>query len=223
MGNIGTLPGDRLAGLLIDQIEKIRKGVLTLDELALFTQRKNPFESGIPVFGRNQHGHIVMTISALDLTGAQEIARLEASGHRVGDYAKSVLLSTSKDGYDHKHRLLAGQSYQMVFMPGKTIAKDSDRTTENLRKQGLAFGYEKPRAGIVPRIRELLSDKQLEEMGFWYIAGLHDPILDSDGYPCVLGVYRGGAGRWLNAYWDKPGDQWDGCGAFAFLVPASGT
>lgn len=44
MGTIGTLPGDRLAGLLIDQIEKIRKGAITLDELALFTQRKNPFE-----------------------------------------------------------------------------------------------------------------------------------------------------------------------------------
>ncbi len=45
MGTIGTLPGDRLAGLLIDLIEKIRKGAITLDELALFTQRKNPFEA----------------------------------------------------------------------------------------------------------------------------------------------------------------------------------
>ena len=49
MATIGTLPGDRLAGLLIDQIEKIRKGALTLDELALFVQRKNPFELRVEV------------------------------------------------------------------------------------------------------------------------------------------------------------------------------
>lgn len=221
MGTIGTLPGDRLAGLLIDLIEKTRKGVRTLDELALYNQGKNPFGDKSVSLTQNQYGHFVVTITGLDLTGAQEIERLEALGYCVSGYAKSVLQSAGKDGYDQKHRLVAGQSYQIAIVPGKAIARDCDRTTGNLRKEGLKFGYEKPLAGIMPRIRELVSDKQLEEMGFWYIVGLHDGILDSSGRPDVLTADRDGGGRWLRASWDKPDDQWHDSGAFAFLVPAS--
>lgn len=221
MGTIGTLPGDRLAGLLIDQIGKIRKGALTLDELALFTQRKNPFGDTVSPLARNQHGHFVVTITGLDLTGAQEIERLESSGYRVSPCAKSVLLRVDTDGYDQRHRLIARQSYQVAIMPGNVIAKGRDRTTENLHKQGFVFGYEKPRAGIMPRIRELVSGEQLKEMGFWYIAGLHDTILDSDGFPYVLAADRYGVGRWLGAFWGRPEDPWRDGGAFAFLVPAS--
>ncbi len=220
MGIIGTLPGDRLAGLLIDQIEKIRKGALTLDELALFTQRKNPFGDTLSPISRNQHGHFVATITGLNLTGAEEIARLEAAGYRISEYAKSVLLSVGTDGYDKKHRLIAGQTYQVAIMPGNVIVKNRDGTTANLRKEALRFGYEKPQAGIMPRIRELVSGEQLKEMGFSYITGLHDTILDSDGDPNVLIADRDDGGRWLYAYWVKSDDQWVDGGAFAVLVPA---
>lgn len=106
-------------------------------------------------------------------------------------------------------------------MPGKEISRDADRTTDALRKRGLEFGYQKPPAGIMPRIRASVSDKQMEEMGIWYIAALHDPIKDSDGNPRVLDSDRNVAGLWLGAHWARPGAQWDACGAFAFLVPAS--
>ncbi|MEX0930497.1 MAG: hypothetical protein WDZ79_02335, partial [Candidatus Paceibacterota bacterium] len=71
---------------------------------------------------------------------------------------------------------------------------------------------------IVPRIRESVSDKQMEEMGLWYIAALHDPIKDADGDPFVLCADRDGDGRWLNASRARPGRHWRGFGAFAFLV-----
>ncbi len=48
MANAVTLPGERLAGLWEDLACKIRKGGITLDELALFNQRKNPFEHVTP-------------------------------------------------------------------------------------------------------------------------------------------------------------------------------
>ena len=44
MANAVILPGERLAGLSADLFHKLQAGSLTLDELALFTQRKNPFE-----------------------------------------------------------------------------------------------------------------------------------------------------------------------------------
>ena len=44
---------------------------------------------------------------------------------------------------------------------------------------------------------------------------------DSDGNPNVLNANRNDDGRWVNANWDKPDNQWNDDGAFAFLVPAS--
>lgn len=217
MNTIGTLPGKRLAGLSADLFHKLQSGSLTEDELALFVQRKNPF-----AFERNEHGHIVLTVTGLDLTGEQEVERLIAAGFRVSDWAKSCLTSTKADGYDKKHRLVAGQVYKIALMPTKEIERDADRTTETLRKRGIEkYGYGKPLGGIAPRIRESVSDKQMEEMGIWYIAAPHDPIKDSGGNPRVLGAYRRGVGPWLSAGIDLPDLQWVGSGAFAFLVPAS--
>jgi hypothetical protein len=217
MGTIGTLPGERLAGLLADACHKIQHGGLTLDELALFTQRKNPF-----AFERNEHGHVILTVTGLDLNGAQEIERLIAAGYRVSDYAKSCLLSKKKDSYDAMHTLVPNHQYKVALMPGKEIERDSDRTTDNLRKRGMQkYGYGKPLAGLILRIRESVSDKQMEDMGYWYIAGLHDPIKDSDGDPHILNANRRGGGRWLLADFDDPDYQWDGDGLFAFPVSAS--
>lgn len=208
-----NLPGERLAGLLADTLHKVQHGGLTLDELALFNQRKNPFE-----FERNEHGHIVLTVTGLDLTGEQEIERLEAAGFRISDSASSCLTSTKKDGYDKNSRLVTGQRYKVALMPTREIERNADRTTDVLCTRGLErYGYEKPLVGIVPRICESVSDKQMEEMGFWYIAAPHDTIKDSGGGSLVLNADR----VWLYADWDRPGNLWNAFGAFAFLVPAS--
>ena len=172
-------------------------------------------------FERNENGHIVFTIIGLDITGAEEIKRIEASGYRIGDWARSCLTSTKADGYDKNHRLVAEKEYKIVLIPGKEIAKDSDRTTKDLQKLAEKYGYDKPLAGIVPRVRESISDKQMEEMGIWYIVALHDPIIGSDGDPGVLSSVRSDDGLWLSGYWDDPDDEWGDGGAFAFLVPAS--
>ena len=217
MSNIGTLPGERLAGLSADLFHKLQSGNISVEELALFTQRKNPF-----AFERNEHGHIIVTVTGLDLTGVQEIERLEAAGYVLSNWAKSCLLSTKKDSYDKKHRLVANQLYKVALMPGKEIP-DANRTTDALRKRGMEkYGYGKPQGGLIPRIRESVSDKQMEEMdGAWYIAGLHDPIEDSGGNPGVLLANRGGGGRRLGAGWGGPGNPWNDDGLFAFPVLAS--
>ena len=219
MSNIGTLPGERLAGLSADLFHKLQSGNISVEELALFTQRKNPF-----AFERNEHGHIIVTVTGLDLTGVQEIERLEAAGYVLSNWAKSCLLSTKKDSYDKKHRLVANQLYKVALMPGKEIP-DANRTADALRKRGMEkYGYGKPQGGLIPRIRESVSDKQMEEMdGAWYIAGLHDPIEDSGGDPSVLDAGRRGGGRRLFADWGTPGIRWYDGGLFAFPVLASGT
>lgn len=173
-------------------------------------------------FERNEYGHVVLTFDGLALTGEQEVERLIAAGFRVSDWAKSCLLSTKQDGYDKNHRLAPGERYKIALIPTRETKRDADRTTEALRNRGIEkYGYAMPLAGIVPRIRESVSDKQMEDMGFWYIVAPHEPIKDSDGSPCVLSASRGDGGRWLDALWDPPVGHWYDDGAFAFLVPAS--
>jgi hypothetical protein len=98
-----------------------------------------PSKSSV-TFDRNKHGHVVITVTGLDLTGEQEIERLESAKYRIGDYAKQMLTSTKPDGYDANHRLVAGQTYKIVLLPGKHIARDSERTTKNLCAEAKKLG-----------------------------------------------------------------------------------
>lgn len=172
-------------------------------------------------FERNEHDHIVFTVTGLDFTVEQEIKRLAAAGFRMVNLA--CLRSKKKDGYDKKHRLVANQIYKIALIPAREIKSDADRTIDALLTCGIEkYGYKKPLAGIVPRIRETVSDEQMEKMGFWYIIAPHDTIIeDSGGSPVVLSACRYGDGRWLCASLVPPGYLWDDGGAFAFLVPAS--
>ena len=187
----------RLAALPVSHVNRVT--------FQAYLERRNPF-----AFERNEHDHVVLTFTSLDLIGAAEIERLEGVGYCVSSYAKSCLLSTKDDSYDKHHRLEAGRIYKVALMPGKEIECDSDRTTANLRKRGMElYGYGKPLGGLIPRVREILSDKQMEELGIWYATALHDPITGSGGDPDVLDADRNGDGRWVNADWDEPDDQWD--------------
>lgn len=166
-------------------------------------------------FPKNEYGHYALTIVGRNLTGKQEVEQ----GFRVSNYTKRALTSTNDDGYDANHRLEDSVEYHVVLIPGLEITEN--RTTANIRKYACGFGYEIPRAGVMPRICEMVSDRQMEQMKIWYIAILHEPIKDADGDPCVLRTYRRDDGRWLHARWGPPDRLWGGAGAFAFLVPAS--
>ena len=222
-GMLGRLPLSAVRGPKddLDNLLAGTDGESVLAEFKKFVKRQPCW--GPTAFERNEHGHIIVTVTGLDLTGAEEIERLEAAGYVLSDYFKSCLLSKKKDSYDKNHRLLNGQSYKLALMPGKEIERDDNRTTDALRKRGMEkYGYGKPLGGHVPRVRESVSDKQMEEMGgAWYIAGLHDPIEDAVSDPYVLYAYRCGGVRWLLANLVKPGTRWRDLGLFAFPVPAS--
>lgn len=168
-------------------------------------------------FPKNDHGHYIVEVTGFNLSGVEECARLESLGFRIGDWAKSMLTSTNPDSYDALHRLEDGKVYKVAIIPGKEVKKN--RTSANLLAYGQQCGYGKPLAGIQPRIREAVSDKQLEEMGIYYIVSLHELIKDSNGHPDVLGSDRRVDGRWLDGYWGSPDHEWNDNGAFAFVVP----
>ncbi len=181
------------------------------------TKEVSPF-----VFEKNEYGHVILTFAGLNLSGVAEIERLEIGGYFVGKDAKSCFLSTREDSYDLRHRLVPGQIYKVVLMPSSEIKRDADRTTTNLRKRGTEhYGYGKPLGGFIPRVREILSDKQMKEFGIQYAIALHNPIADPNDGPCVLMASRFDGGRGVRAIWSRPTDQWNTVGALVFQVLAS--
>jgi len=160
---------------------------------------------------REQDGVIYFTVTSDGTTGEAWIARLESKGFRVGDYAKSVL--RSKD-----FKPTAGVTCEIAVLKG-LLFSDSERITKNIRKKASEMKLTTPNAEISCLIREMFKDKELEAMGLWYIVAMHDPIKDSDRDPSLLAADRDDGGRWLLAYYDRPGYKWDRENGFAFFVP----
>jgi hypothetical protein len=173
-------------------------------------------------FARNKHGHNVLTIDGLDLTGEQVIEWLIDAGFCVSDRVKSCLLSTKKDGYDNNHRLIAGKRYPVALMPTREIERHIERTLDTMRKRGMKrYGYENLPAGIVPRICTSVSDEQMKGMGFSFITTLHNPIRDSDGLPHMFLAHRYGNVYQFRATSIRSKDCLSALGAIAFLDPSS--
>ncbi len=159
----------------------------------------------------DDEGNIHFTLTSNGFTREQWEQHLERRVWRIGDYARQVLRRASEAPTN-------GVTYNIVVRPGKKWG-DSDRTTKKIRAAADKKGWLKPHWEVVCLIRDTFTDEQLEQMGLWYIVTMHEPIKDSDGVPCLLSSGRGGGGRWLCAYYGRPGGGWDGNGGFAFVVP----
>jgi hypothetical protein len=162
-----------------------------------------------------QDGVIYFTLPATKgVTGPQWIKHLEKKGFRLSDRAKSMLRSEDfkpTTGVVRKIAVLKG----MLF-------EDDNRTTKDIRAEGdkrkLKHGKApEMNAEIACQIREMFTDKELEEMGLWWIVVMHDPIV-SDGSPNLFNALRDDDGRWLNAYCDNPDGGFNRERGFAFVV-----
>jgi hypothetical protein len=218
------IPSECLASLAADLFYKVQKGLITLDELARFVQRQNPFSPS--TWELNEHGHIVLNIRGLDLTGAQELVRLRENGYHFDECNTLCFRGKGKDSYDRCHRLIAGYVYRVVLMPGKEISASHQRTTKNLLALANRYGYMRPQAGIILRLREYLigNDYKRKEMTNNPIVVLHKPIEEPMRIrhsSLVFGLGRGTYGRLLDTYVDRDGDAWGDNLTFAFLVPGS--
>jgi hypothetical protein len=104
---------------------------------------------------------------------------------------------------------------------GKEITEVSERSTAALQALGRTKFGEQAVTGLKAEfallIREKFTDAELEALDLWYIAVLHEPIIDSVGNPRVLCSYRRD-GSYVHAFFDNPARQWAGNGAFAFLA-----
>lgn len=156
---------------------------------------------------REQDGVIYFSVESDGTTGEEWITRLEKKGSRVGDYAKSVLLS--KD-----FKSTSGVTTEIAVLKGM-LFEDNDRITKKIRAFAAERKLETPNAEVACLIREMFTDKEIEAMGLWWIVVMHEPINNYSGAPCLLSAYRGEAGRWLFGW---PGHGWLRDRGFAFAV-----
>jgi hypothetical protein len=160
-------------------------------------------------------GVIYFTVTSDGTTGPQWIERLEKRGNRIGDYAKSALLSPD-------FKSTTGITTRMAVLPGEWFFREEKRaTTSEIRdKARRQWKLATPAAETACLTRCKFSDKDLEAMGLVYIVVCHEPVrvygCQILGHPNLLGPSRHGYGHWLDAYCGKPDSIWDRHGGFAF-------
>ncbi|MFA5744977.1 MAG: hypothetical protein WC887_02065 [Candidatus Paceibacterota bacterium] len=138
------------------------------------------------VFEINKHGHSIFTIRGYNLTGEQELRRLEATLNFVGDHACQMFTGRGKGSYDDAHRLVEGW-YRIVLVPGWYIPRDNDRTVNTIRAKVIKkFNYGEPLAGIAPCLFGPTFEEQMESIGSPDIVIPHQPISAADKNPYVL-------------------------------------
>ncbi|HWQ60208.1 MAG TPA: hypothetical protein VN420_03600 [Candidatus Fimivivens sp.] len=127
-------------------------------------------------YKKNRHGHYVVPIVGKALTGAQECILLPRLWE-LDDGVATVLTYREKgkerNGYDEFHILEEGRRYRVALISAIDGIRFNVCDDE---AQLRCFGYERPRAGIMPRLAELLSRRMMAEMGISSIIGLHQPI-----------------------------------------------
>jgi hypothetical protein len=160
---------------------------------------------------REQDGVIYFSVTSDGTTGPEWIKRLEKKGFRVGDYAKSILNSSDFKSTD-------GITTEIAVLKGELFS-DENRITKNIRTEADKRKFVKPNPEAACLIREKFTDKEIEAMGFWCIAVMHEPIKDFGGAPHLLDVYRHVGGGWLGASYAYPGLRWDREFGFVFAVP----
>lgn len=154
----------------------------------------------------------------IDLTthgrsGEQCIAYLEKKRYNISVLGRELL-------YSEKFVVTNGVTYTLAVIIGREF-KNAVRTNRNIRAEALKRGYLEPPVEVAPYLRELVSDRDLKEMGLSALIVMHEPITNSHGALEVFSISRHDKGYWLDASPGNPDYAWSYEYGFAFLVPIS--
>ena len=160
---------------------------------------------------REEDNIIYFSVTSDGTTGEDWISRLESKDFSVGDHAKQVLRSPD-------FKPTKGVTTEVSVLKG-ILLENNDRSTKNVRTEAGKRKLEKPEPELACLIREKFTDKEIEQMGLWYIVAMHEPINDFAGDSCLLLANRFDDGCGLDVYYSKPDHEWGRDSGFAFVVP----
>ncbi len=159
---------------------------------------------------REQNGVIRFSVISDGTTGDEWIKRLFKKGFRLGNFVRSILLSPD-------FKATSGMKTEVIILK-KMFFDNGKRTTDNILAFATENNFTRPNPETACLIREMFTDEEMESMGLSHIVIMHDPIEDSAGLLCFLGVSSRGFGRCLSAYYSGFGSTWNCFDGFAFAV-----
>lgn len=164
---------------------------------------------------QEQGGVVYLKVTSDGTTGPEWVKRLDKKGFRVGDYAKTVLLS-------EEFKPTRGVATEIIIIKG-TAYNDFDRSTYNIRDIAKRGMLKTPNMEVACLIRENFSDADIKAMGLIWIVVMHEPIKDSGRDQILLGLDRDDDGHWLRTYCGMYGRRWNSGYGFAFVVSTVGS
>ncbi len=202
MAKAVNLPGERLAGLFADLAHKIQHEVITLNELALFNQRRDPFK---------KKPREILTVTSDSRNGETFVRDLKQAGYHIDDWALNVMLRAP-------FVAMSGVTYSLGIIKGEEFS-DNERMISNIRAEAARRGWRTPPIEVATLLREVVSDEDIERMDLVWLVVMHEPVIDSDGNACLLSLSCRAGGRRLDTCYDQSDDQYFHDGGFVFLLP----
>lgn len=91
------------------------------------------------------------------------------------------------------------ESQDGIVVVGSKIFHD-DMTARNVYAVAERKRWQRPFLELAYCVRQAFSNQEIRDMGLDTLVVMHDPILDGEGVPTVLGISIRGAGVWLDAF-----------------------
>lgn len=111
----------------------------------------------------------------------------------------------------------SGLVYECNILPGSELA-DTDRTLGSIERIAIDRGYAEPPIGLVPFLRQYLTDDMLCRMGIDTLMVMHAPVPGDFGDACRIALQRESEGPWLILDGeDRPGIGWTRRDGFLYL------
>lgn len=144
------------------------------------------------------------------LKTAEEFRRVLRDGEfRLSDWASDILGKPAFKAADEETEV----DLVKVTVAELGFKKGARRNQIYERAKELGLGLCPPEVG--PQLRLQYQD---QPNGEWILVAM-EPIIDSDGRPCVFGVGRDDSGLWLSSSWSYPDDFWHPDSQWVFCRP----
>jgi hypothetical protein len=150
---------------------------------------------------------ILPPLISTGMTKENWVTYLKAKDCPPDDFVKSLLLH--KDFKPSE----VGKPHYVAIIKG-SLFTDNDRFTSNILDVARTHQMITPSPEIACLIADYLVGKEITEMGLSSIVTMHDPLLDFNGFPRILGTIQNRS--CLCAYRVLPNDGWDHRYGFAF-------
>jgi hypothetical protein len=156
-----------------------------------------------------EDGVIRFSITTPGRTDQEWIDHFEAQGKKIWPVARQVLgkALVATNGVVREFAVMKGDSFT-----------NRDRKTLNIRKLAGEKKWLTPTVEDACLIRNNFSDKEIGEMGLWWILTMHEPV-DADDHSPFLGTGRDDGDSSLLASYGNPDYEWGRGLGFAFVLP----